>query len=346
MPWIGRVLLALLAAALVAALTGFSRENTASAAEVRVLVVKMTWGAQPFTDADVDEAMQPVVGFYASASFGRVALSYTQTPWLTDLTAPPACETASDDASLVPRLIALAEGSGYAVAGFDRVVFLLPNAGCGFVGINEPDGIVLNGTLAPGLVAHELGHGFGMGHALAFDCRYLPRRYCMAVSYGDRWDVMGSGGDVIAAGVRLGDFGALQKVRAGWLTPTYISKPGVYRLAPLEQLSTLPQALVIRTGGFEFWVDHREPLGNDAYLATESTRYITTGFEVHRITGDPLSQPHTTLTPDYLMPTGKANLYYTAPGKTYIQPRFFTLTDLSRSNGVIAIRFRWLTTPK
>jgi hypothetical protein len=102
---------------------------------------------------------------------------------------------------------------------------------------------------------------------------------------------------------------------------------------------------VIQTAGFQYWVDHREPVGNDAYLAqslSTLTGEVTTGFELHRVTGDPLAAPATTLTPDYLIPRGKQNLYFTPPGSTLTVPSVFALTALARTAGTMTIRFRWL----
>ena len=328
---------------------GGAAAGSADARPVRVLVVKMTWGPQPFSDTDVDATAQTTSAFYATASYGQVSVAFDQTPWLTTLSGPPPCSSPADILALAPRLAALAAGAGYSVSGYDRAIFLFPDSGCLFAGVTNPDGIVLNGAFNAALVIHELGHSFGMGHANAFVCRYnLPPsngRFCHGVLYGDVWDVMGAEGDTTFEGQPIGDFGALQKARAGWLTSYLpISKPGVYQLAQLEQASTLPQALVIQTAGFQYWVDHREPVGNDAYLAqslTTLTGEVTTGFEVHRVTGDPLAAPASTLTPDYLMPRGKKNLYSTPPGATFTRPGAFALTALSRSAGTMTVRFHW-----
>ena len=136
----------------------------------------------------------------------------------------------------------------------------------------------------------------------------------------------------------VGDFGALQKARAGWLTPVYITKPGTYRLAPVEVGSALPQALVIRGSAYEYWMDERAPVANDAHLGSP----VTTGFAVHRINEDRFAPDADPLRPDYLVPSAHSSTYYTAPGKTFALPGLFTLTALARTHDVITIRFRWL----
>jgi Peptidase M66 len=190
---VGRTVVSLALVALVALLGG-AVAGLADVSSVRVLVVKVTWGPQPFTDNDVDAAMQTATQFYTTASYGKVALTYSQTPWITSLSGPPACSNASDVAALIPQLTALAANAGYSGSTDDRTIFLLPSASCGFLGITQSGGIVLNGTIEAGAVIHELGHTFGMGHAGAFACRYTPsnKRFCTSDPYGDLWDVMGS----------------------------------------------------------------------------------------------------------------------------------------------------------
>jgi hypothetical protein len=50
-------------------------------------------GPQPFTDADVAAAVAPVPAYYATASFGKVSLTLTQTPWLRLLSSANVCLT-------------------------------------------------------------------------------------------------------------------------------------------------------------------------------------------------------------------------------------------------------------
>ena len=308
----------------------------ATPSPIRVLVVKATWGPQPYADAAVDTFMQEVDGFFATASFGKVAMSYTQTPWLDVM---PAALPCANEAQQLPGLAASA---GWDPAAYDRVVYLVPSglpSGCIVSSeISSAAALVNADSLPIGTVVHELGQTFGMGHAGLLSCRYeQQKRLCYGDQYGDTVDPMGAGGlnNNLA---HLGDFGALQKARAGWLAPTYISKPGIYRLAPLETASTLPQALVIRGAAGQYWVDVRAPAGNDARLGGRSL----TGFAVHRIAEAAFPPGTSPLPPDYLVPSARSTSYYTAPGKTFTLPGRFTLTAVARTAGVMTIRVRLL----
>ena len=293
-------------------------------------MVKATWGPQPYTDAQIDQVMQGVAQFYATASFGKVAISYQQTPWLNVEPQPLTCPQAAQ------QLPGLAAQTGWNPATYSRVVYLFMPAqeGCGGA-FDDPTGEYLPGVFPVGPIIHELGHSFGMGHAGLLTCWYeKAKRLCSGDQYGDTADVMGGTGssNVLAY---VGDFGGLQKARAGWITPIYLTKPGTYTLAPVELPSRLPQALVIRGSAYEYWIDLREPVGNDAHL----TGPAVTGFAVHRIAEDPFAPGTEPLMPDYLVPNAHSRSYYAAPGRTFTLPGVFTLAALSSSHGAMKIRF-------
>ena len=331
-----------------------------STSAISVLVVKATWGPQPYTDAAVDTTMKAVESFYATASFGQVTMTYAQTPWLDVLPLSGVLNVAgvppcwADPGALPGLLPPLAVAAGWNLAEYSRIVYVLPGSsgGCSGGFFNVPNEVFLDGFLV-GTVVHELRPLVRHGARRDTACwTTLGQRTCAPDSYGDPygdpWDVMGGDGGVSVIG-QVGDAGAIQKARAGWLTPTYIGTPGIYRLAPLEQASALPQALVIRAGSFEYWVDHREAVGNDAHLAGTDASDVTSGFEVHRITGDPFAPGAEGLTPDYLIPTGKTTSYYgyyTAPGKTFAVSGVFALGAVSDADGIMTVRFRWLDTTK
>jgi len=313
---------------------------------LHVLVVKMTWGAEPFTDAQVDTAMRAADAFFQTGSFGQLSLNYTQTPWLNALIGPPACGY-SDAPSLGKQWTPLVAAAGYDPSAYDRLVFLIPDANCGYAGVYEPAGIILNGVLDSNLVVHELAEGLGMGDPGVISCHYRGSvSFCHTSQTDDPADVMAG---IWTPGITYGDFGALQKARAGWLSSvTQVDKNGVYTLGALEQTSGAAQALLIQAAAYQYWVDHREPIGNDAYLASDSANGVASGFAVHREVGDPdLTQNRDyPLIPDYLVPEGKQNRYYTAPGQSFILPNLFELTALTHKGAEMTIRFRWLDTTK
>jgi hypothetical protein len=321
--------------------------SSAVPVSARVLVVKETWGPQPFTASEVDTAMSAASQFYATASFGQLTLSYDQTPWLTTLSGPLGCDNQTSALALPGKLAALASEAGYNPAGYDRVIFAFPVTNCAFTGLFNTGGILLNGLFNEGIVVHELGHSFGMGHAGAFVCHFYTAtvRHCRSDVYGDPWDVMGAASDTAVNALPVGDFGALQRARAGWLTDVEtLSAPGTYRLAALEESApTAPQALVVKTASFDYWIDHREPIANDSYLAGPPVAAVVSGFEVHRASPGLLSgPPNFPVDPDWLMPRGKKNLYFTPPGATMSVPGLFAVTAVSRNGGVMTLHFRWL----
>ena len=321
--------------------------SSAAPTSVRVLVVKETWGPQPFTASEVDTVMGAASQFYATASFGQLTLSYEQTPWLTTLSGPVSCNDQTSALALPGKLAALASEAGYNPTDFDRVIFAFPASNCAFTGLFNTGGILLNGLFNEGIVVHELGHSFGMGHAGAFVCHYYTStmRHCRSDVYGDPWDVMGADSDTAVSTLPVGDFGALQRARAGWLADVEtLSLPGTYRLAALEESApTAPQALVIKMASFDYWIDHREPVANDSYLAGPPLADVVSGFEVHRASPGLLSgRPNFPVEPDWLVPRGKKNLYFTPPGATLSVPGVFAVTGVSRSGGVVTLRFRWL----
>ena len=95
---------------------------------------------------------------------------------------------------------------------------------------------------------------------------------------------------------------------------------------------------MIRGAAYEYWIDTREAVGDDAHLGGPAV----TGFAVHRINEDPFAPGTDPLRPDYLVPNARSSSYYTPPGKTFTLPGVFTLTALSRAHGTMTIRFRWL----
>jgi Gametolysin peptidase M11 len=317
----------------VAALVATANAHGAVEGPQRVLVVLATWGPQPFTQEDVQHAaIDGASAFLSNSSYGKATITGTVTPWLDAYpTAPSRCENAR--ALRGPALDAAA-ASGQTVTGFDRVVYIIPQIPCTFTGRASGDEVWLIGAVWPGLVAHELGHTWGLAHANRCEETSGP---CFPVEYGDRYSVMGGRAD--------GQYDAFEKLALGWLTEADVVRPvadGTYSIDQLELPSDLPQALVITTATSEYWLDHREPVLEDAWLTGNP---VTGGVFVHggpNLTqaGGPASSRFGTA--DALMPNaarGKLDAFL--PGDVFSEAGAFKLTVLRHEGTRIDVAFRW-----
>jgi hypothetical protein len=285
---------------------------------LRTLVIPVTWGPEPLTEAEVQALVDRAAAFLATASYGRMTLAATVMPWQRAFNSAPDCRSgdAVGDAARTA-----AASAGVAPNGFARRVYLLPfdaascNAEMPFAYAVRRD-VTLVGLFEPMSLVHELGHTLALGHAKARVCS----RVCVAEEYGDPWDVMAFGS---------GDFNPFEKAIAGWLgEPTVVRADGDYVLDQFELPSALPQALVVPTGRGELWIDHREPLGNDASLPPAAFGGIEVRQRLPAILSSGLG----------LHPT----LLLAGPNETFELPGTFSAAVVGRSGTTVQVRFRWL----
>jgi hypothetical protein len=127
------------------------------------------------------------------------------------------------------------------------VIYELPDARCGFYGATYGHQVMLTREPTVELLAHELGHTFGLGHAMGADCTDLLR--CGLEDTGDSLSPMGTG---------TLDYSAYEKFLLGWIpSQPHVTAPKQYVLAPPTGMSRLAQALLVETSRGTWWIEYR-----------------------------------------------------------------------------------------
>jgi len=245
--------------------------------------------AQPFTSADVQNVV------FTQTSNWDLANSLQQT-WLTGDVAGwftiPVASSNCDTGSIASDGKAAAQASGYNLGNYDRFIYLMAsNSGCsswwGYATIGGSD-VWVNGKyqFTTHIVAHEMGHNFGLYHAHTDDCGTAVLCSSGTLSeYGDWIDVMGK-----PFYSQDGHFDSFHKEQLGWLNSgaqppiTTVTSDGSYTLSPYETQDSNPKALKILQSSNSsennyYYVEYRQAIGADSFLSGYSD--ILGGIVLH-----------------------------------------------------------------
>jgi hypothetical protein len=216
-----------------------------SLGELRVLYIPLTFADQnqiPATEAKCYEVMRDVADFFHKCSYGRLSCQTTVSPPI-KLPHNEAWYVQKDNSDGVSREIdglglehqhARAEATklGHDVNDYDAVVVRL-------VGGPRPTGGWGGGTSvwvysdSVSIVAHELGHCFGLAHANFWDTGGASAIGSGSnQEYGDIFDVMGGGS------FPANQLNAQAKNQVKWLPDNFVQSvttSGVYRIHAFDQ---------------------------------------------------------------------------------------------------------------
>lgn len=294
--------------------------------EQKVLVVPVTWGPQPATVEEIHRVVfVETDAFMRAASYGKTWLVGDVTPWQSAYSARPECD---------PRAIAstardAAAASGFDPARYDRFVFVFPRIDCPFRGLGSGEQAWINGAPDRKLVAHELGHTYGLAHANSWECSAVQS--CRVVEYGDPYSTMGFG---------EGDFNVFEKSFLGWLTNVArLQQSGSYQLDRVELPASAPQALVVTTASSEYWFELRL----EQVRAPFRGGLLPSGVLV-RVGPNTAAPPEALIypQPNLILPdpigAGRPALF---TGETFRVPGAFDLTVAGQLGDRADLRFSW-----
>jgi hypothetical protein len=209
-----------------------------------------------------------VANYYNEVSYGQQQLNVTVTPWVNMSIASPGCNYTN----ITNASDAAATAAGFTPSSYNFVVYLFSyQSSCGWAGlayVGFPHKSWINGTgsFNTKVIAHEMGHNFGLLHAGSLNCGAVTIGGSCGVSeYGDPWDTMGN--------VRAMHFNATQKSLLNWISTasvkTHTSGSASYTLAPIESPGGSVYAVKIPTASSQrtYWLEFRQPLGFDAALS-------------------------------------------------------------------------------
>jgi uncharacterized protein with LGFP repeats len=147
-------------------------------------------------------------------------------------------------------------------------------SGCGYglaeVGSGRSSGgyLLVRGA-ETSVMAHELGHNFGLGHSSALQCDgAVDAGTCRTWAYHDLYDVMGSSWE------QTGSLNVVQSAQLGVLPPaarvdlTADGAGATVTLSPVSGRSGTRAVRLVDAGGRQHWLELRTAGGRDGWLST------------------------------------------------------------------------------
>ncbi len=233
----------------------------------------------------VDHVNGPVADFWETQSNGavRIHASAGRATWVTS-GAP--CEVSSALWDDVAGQIGWTRGPGRHLLLYVPGYRGDPNDPCSY-GLAEigsspaAGGKLYVRDVQTSVIAHELGHNFGLGHASLVQCDgSIEGSRCQTEPYWDWYDVMGISWN------EVGSLNAPHAARLGFLPSSAqraVTSTGAgttVTLAPQGTRSGL-RVLALTAGSTRYWLEHRAAVGQDTWLEPGTGYGFDPGVLVH-----------------------------------------------------------------
>jgi hypothetical protein len=242
----------------------------------RVLYIRVDFSddpGEPITVAGAQAVITELDRYYQAASFNQTRMTGTVTPTVLRMPRTKASYGSMNATSqLLNDARSAATSAGFPQSSYDFEVVAFRRisawswAGLGFVGAR---GTWINGSYGLGVLAHELGHNFGLRHANFWQA---PNETIIGAGssqeYGNPFDTMGSGDIDNATGLQ-GHFNAWYKADLDWFSPAQVqvvaqpAQSGSFQLYDLEQpsLGGIHGIRVPISGARDYWIEFRPVAG-------------------------------------------------------------------------------------